>query len=95
MSSDTQAEVADDKNASQSSEGPACAEDKQVGEEEFVAVHKAPKKRTMVKKVAMESAPPALGIDITSPLFFAGLSAIHRQAKQEARKTRLSSLPIA
>ena len=95
MSNEAPAEVADDKNASQSSEGPACAEDKQGGEEEFVAAPKAPRKRTVVKKVAMESAPPAFGIDITDALFFAGLSVMHRQAKQEARKTRLSSLPIA
>jgi len=94
MSNEAPAEVADDKNASQSSEGPACAEDKQGGEE-FVAAPKAPRKRTVVKKVAMESTPPAFGIDITNPLFFAGLSVMHRQAKQEARKTRLSSLPIA
>ena len=94
MSNEAPAEVADDKNASQSSEGPACAEDKQGGEES-VAAPKAPRKRTVVKKVAMESAPPALGIDITDPLFFAGLSVMHRQAKQEARKTKLSSLPIA
>ena len=91
MSNEAPAEVADDKNASQSSEGGACAEDKQGGES-FVA--KAPRKRAVVAK-KVESAPPTVGIDITSPLFFPHLSAIHRQAKQEARKTRLSSLPIA
>ena len=96
MSNEAPAEVADDKNASQSSEGPACADDKQGGEEEFVAAPKAPRKRTVgKKKVAMESAPPAFGIDITDPLFFAGLSVMHRKAKQEVRNARLSSLPIA
>jgi len=95
MSNDAQADVADDKNASQSSEGPACAEDKQGGEE-FVAAPKNPRKRAVVaKKVAMETAPPAFGIDITDPLFFAGLSVLHRKAKQEVRNTKLSSLPIA
>ena len=89
-------EVADDKNASQSSEGPACADDKQGGEEEFVAApKKAPRKRVVAKKVAMESAPPAFGIDLSDPLFFAGLSVMHRQAKQEVRRTRLSSMSIA
>jgi len=93
MSNEAPAEVADDKNASQSSEGGACAEDKQGGES-FVAAPKNPRKRAVVAK-KVESAPPTVGIDITSPLFFPHLSAIHRQAKQEARKTRLSSLPIA
>jgi len=95
MSNEAPAEVADDKNASQSSEGGACAEDKQGGES-FVAAPKNPRKRAVVaKKVVAATAPPTVGIDITSPLFFPHLSAIHRQAKQEARKTRLSSLPIA
>ena len=96
MSNEAPAEVADDKNASQSSEGGACAEDKQGGEEEFVAAPKNPRKRAVAaKKVVAATAPPTVGIDITSPLFFPHLSSIHRQAKQEARKTRLSSLPIA
>ena len=95
MSNEAPAEVADDKNASQSSEGAACADDKQGGDVAAPAA-KAPRKRTAVKKkVAMESAPPAFGIDITDPLFFAGLSVMHRKAKQEVRKTKLSSLPIA
>ena len=96
--SEEPAEVADDKNASQSSEGPACADDKQGGEEPVVAAtpRKAPRKKTVVaKKVVMETVPPAFGIDITDPLFFAGLSVLHRKAKQEVRNTKLSSLPIA
>jgi len=101
MSEESPAEVADDdKNASQSSEGPACADDKQGGdpsEEPVVtAPRKAARKKTVVaKKVAMETAPPAFGIDITDPLFFAGLSVLHRKVKQEAHKTKMSSLPIA
>ena len=95
--SEEPAEVADDKNASQSSEGPACADDKQGGEEEpeVAAAPKKPRKRVVAKKVVMETAPPTFGIDITDPLFYAGLSVMHRKAKQEARKTKLSSLPIA
>jgi len=94
MTNEAPAEVADDKNASQSSDGGACAEDKHGGEEESVAAPKNPRKRAVAAK-KVESAPPTVGIDITSPLFFPHLSSIHRQAKQEARKTRLSSLPIA
>ena len=101
MSKEQEAEVAEDKNASsQSSEGPACADDKQGGEEEpggvVVPAPKKARKRVVAKKVVMETAaPPAFGIDITDPLFFAGLSVMHRKAKQEERKTKLSSLPIA
>ena len=98
--SEEPAEVADDKKASQSSEGPACADDKQGGEEPEVVTaptaKKVPRKRAVVaKKVVMETVPPTFGIDITDPLFYAGLSVMHRKAKQEARKTKLSSLPIA
>ena len=87
----------EDRNASQSSEGPACADDKQGGVPSEAAAKKAQPPRKRVKKVVMETPPPpppAFGIDINDPLFFAGLNVMHRKAQQEIRKTKLSSLPI-
>ena len=85
----------EDRNASQSSEGPACADDKQGGVPSEAAAKKAQPPRKRVKKVMMETPPPpTFGIYINDPLFFAGLNVMHRKAQQEIRKTKLSSLPI-
>ena len=52
-----------------------------------------PKKRTRApaKKVAME-APP---VNVTDPLFFAGLNILHKRLEADARRTRFSSMSIA
>ena len=97
MSKEEEAPVTEveDKNVSQSSEGPACADDKQGGVPSEAAAKKAQPPRKRVKKVMMETPPPpTFGIDINDPLFFAGLNVMHRKAQQEIRKTKLSSLPI-
>jgi len=84
---------AEDKQNSQSSDGGACAEDKQGGPSCGGAVDvapPAPAKKKREKKVIMET-PSESSID---PLFFAKLSATSKRIQQEARRHRFSSLPI-
>ena len=96
------AEGEEDRKTSQSSDGGACAEDRQ-GLPPAVVVAAPPaakekvKRPSRVKKVAMErtvSTPrlPDIGDD---PLFFAKLSVMSKRVEQDARRHRLSSLHIA
>ena len=91
--------VADDKaiSASQASDGPACADDKQgapvgVAEAPSVEPPVATKKKIVKKVVAFEEPRPST--DISDPLFFARLNVIHKKTQQEARRSKLSSLAI-
>ena len=56
-----------------------------------------PKKRTRApaKKVAMEAPLVRPVVDVTDPLFFAGLNVLHKRLEADARRTRFSSMPIA
>ena len=96
----------EDKKKSQSSDGGACAEDKQglstdVGEDVVAAPPAADCKKkvlptTRVKKVVMErtvSTPRTVDIE-ADPLFFAKLNVVSRRIEQDARRHRLSALPI-
>ena len=94
----------EDKKKSQSSDGAACAEDKQglptdAGEDVVAAPIANPekaKKPPRVKKVVMErtvSTPRTIDID-SDPLFFAKLNLVSKRIEQDARRHRLSALPI-
>ena len=104
-----EAVAADDKKiSSHSAAEPASEELKQggpdAGEVEVAAA--APKKKRAPaatprkKKVVVESGPvvepatPRHSVSIEDPLFFAGLNVVHRKMQQDARRTKLSSLPI-
>ena len=94
----------EDKKKSQSSDGGACAEDRQglptdVGADVVAAPAANPekaKKPARVKKVVMErtvSTPRTVDID-SDPLFFAKLSVMSKRVEQDARRRRLSAMPI-
>ena len=42
----------------------------------------------------VEPATPRHSVSIEDPLFFAGLNVVHRKMQQDARRSKLSSLPI-
>ena len=42
----------------------------------------------------VEPATPRHSVSIEDPLFFAALNVVHRKMQQDARRTKLSSLPI-
>ena len=99
--------VAADDVLSHSAAEPASVELKQgvaAGEAEVAAA--APKKKRAPtatprkKKVVEETRPlvepetPRHSVSIEDPLFFAGLNVVHRKMQQDARRTKLSSLPI-
>ena len=97
----------DNKISSHSAAEPASVELKQGGPDAEVAAAAPKKKRAPTlsatprkKKVVMESGPvvepatPRHGVSIEDPLFFAGLNVVHRKMQQDARRTKLSSLPI-
>ena len=95
------AEGEEDRKTSQSSDGGACAEDRQGLPPAVVVAAPAAKEKakrpSRVKKVAMErtvSTPrlPDIGED---PLFFAKLSVMSKRVEQAARRHRLSALHIA
>ena len=101
----SEAVAADDKKiSSHSAAEPASEELKQGGPVAEVAVAAPKKKRAPAatprkKKVIMESRPvepetPRHSVSINDPLFFAGLNVVHRKMQQDARRTKLSSLPI-
>ena len=95
----------DDKISSHSAAEPASVELKQGGPDAEVAAAAPKKKRAPAatprkKKVVVESGPvvepatPRHSVSIEDPLFFAGLNVVHRKMQQDARRTKLSSLPI-
>ena len=95
------AEGEEDRKTSQSSDGGACAEDRQgLPTDAVVAAPAANEKakRPRAKKVVMMertvSTPrlPDIGDD---PLFFAKLSVMSKRIEQDARRHRLSALHIA
>ena len=93
----TEPKPAEEDKKKQSSDGGACAEDKQGGPSGggvATASPAAPKeKKVRIKKVVMEK--PKSSIDIDSdPLFFAKLNHVSKRIAQDARRHRLSSLPI-
>ena len=101
---ETKSEEEEDKKKSQSSDGGACAEDKQglptdAGEDVVAAPAadcKKEKKVAKIKKVVMErtvSTPRTIDID-SDPLFFAKLNVTSKRIEQDARRHRLSALPI-
>ena len=61
---------------------------------------RAPTATPRKKKVVEETRPlvepetPRHSVSIEDPLFFAGLNVVHRKMQQDARRTKLSSLPI-
>jgi len=93
----------EDKKKSQSSDGGACAEDRQglptdVGADVVAAPAANPEKakKPRVKKVVMErtvSTPRTVDIG-SDPLFFAKLSVMSKRVEQDARRHRLSAMPI-
>ena len=92
----------EDRTKSQSSDGGACAEDRQglptdAGADVVAAPAANEKaKRPRAKKVVMERAVPTPGaVDIGSdPLFFAKLSVMSKRVEQDTRRHRLSVMPI-
>ena len=95
------AEGEEDRKTSQSSEGGACAEDRQ-GLPTDVVVVAAPAanekaKRPRAKKVVMERtvSTPRIADIGDDPLFFAKLSVMSKRVEQDARRHRLSALHIA
>ena len=52
-----------------------------------------PRKKKVVSQV-VEPATPRHSVNIENPLFFAGLNVVHRKMQQDARRSKLSSLPI-
>jgi len=90
----------EDRKKSQSSDGGACAEDRQ-GLPTGAGVVAAPAanekaKRPRAKKVVMErtvSTPQTVDIG-SDPLFFAKLSVASKRIEQDARRHRLSAMPI-
>ena len=92
------AEGEEDRKTSQSSDGGACAEDRQglpTGADVVAAPAANEKaKRPRAKKVVMErTAPPPVDIG-EDPLFFAKLSVMSKRVEQDARRHRLSALHI-
>ena len=88
-------------------DAPVCVDDKQgdvaaadvvVGDSP-VAPDPKPKRqrapRATPKKVIMEAVPVRNPVDVNDPLFFAGLNILHRRLETEARRSKLSSMPIA
>ena len=55
-----------------------------------------PRKKKVVEETSpvVEPATPRHSVSIEDPLFFAGLNVVHRKMQQDARRTKLSSLPI-
>ena len=94
------AEGEEDRKMSQSSDGGACAEDRQGLPPTDAVVVVAPvakekaKRPSRVKMERTVSTPriPDIGDD---PLFFAKLSVMSKRVEQAARRHRLSSLHIA
>ena len=94
----------EDRTKSQSSDGGACAEDRQglptdAGVDVVAAPAANPEKtkRPRAKKVVMErtvSTPRIVDIG-DDPLFFAKLSVMSKRVEQDARRHRLSALHIA
>ena len=97
------AEGEEDRKMSQSSDGGACAEDRQGLLPTDAVVVAAPaatekaKRPSRVKKVVVErTAPPPRTVGIVEdPLFFAKLSVMSKRVEQDARRHRLSALHIA
>ena len=88
----------------QSSDGPACTDDRQgsgadadVVASPAVADTKPKRQRTraQAKKVAMAAPFVRPDVDVHDPLFFAGLNILHKRLEVDARRTRFSSMPIA
>ena len=52
-----------------------------------------PRKKKVVSPL-VEPATPRHSVDITDPLFFPALNMVHRKMQQDARRSKLSSLPI-
>ena len=54
------------------------------------------KKKVVVEETRslVEPETPRHSVSIEDPLFFAGLNVVHRKMQQDARRTKLSSLPI-
>ena len=97
-------ECSEPERKTQSSDGPACTDDRQGsgGADAVVVASPAvadtkPKRRTRApaKKVAMEAPFVRPDVDIHDPLFFAGLNILHKRLEVDARRTRFSSMPIA
>ena len=93
------AEGEEDRKTSQSSDGGACAEDRQGLPPDVVvaappAAKEKAKRPSRVKMERTVSTPriPDIGDD---PLFFAKLSVMSKRVEQAARRHRLSSLHIA
>jgi len=53
-----------------------------------------PRKKKKDVLVEVEPATPRHSVDITDPLFFPRLNVVHRKMQQDARRSKLSSLPI-
>ena len=51
------------------------------------------RKKKVVNEV-VEPATPRHSVDIADPLFFPRLNVVHRKMQQDARRSKLSSLPI-
>ena len=96
-------ECSEPERKTQSSDGPACADDKHGADAVAAdppmpapAVTKPTRQRApRTKKVAMADPPVRSEIDVHDPLFFAGLSILHKRLETDSRRTRFSSMPIA
>ena len=86
-------------------QGVSAGEAGEAGEAEVAASapkrKRAPTATPRKKKVVAEETSPVVepatprhSVSIENPLFFAGLNVVHRKMQQDARRTKLSSLPI-
>ena len=53
-----------------------------------------PRKKKKDDSPVVEPATPRHSVDIADPLFFPRLNVVHRKMQQDARRSKLSSLPI-
>jgi len=53
-----------------------------------------PRKKKKVDSPVVEPPTPRHSVDIADPLFFPRLNVVHRKMQQDARRSKLSSLPI-
>ena len=101
ISSQSAAPSAGGRASEELKQGVSAGEAGEAGEAEVVASapkrKRAPTATPRKKKVVspvVEPATPRHSVDIADPLFFPRLNVVHRKMQQDARRSKLSSLPI-
>ena len=89
------------KHAEHAKQGEACEASGAIEVEVAASAPKrkraptaTPRKKKKDVLVEVEPATPRHSVDITDPLFFPRLNVVHRKMQQDARRSKLSSLPI-